>query len=543
MTLLLDLVSTSQRVGATSARLAKNRELAAFLRALQPEEIETAVHYLSGELPQGRIGIGYSVLKTAAASSPTSAESPSTTVSPTTTESLSITELDHTLTELAGIRGSGSAARRAQVLRDLFSRATTAERDFLLRLMVGELRQGALAGVMVDAIAAAAEIPVAQVRRAAMYSPSLGAVARAALVEGAAALAKFQLELFAPIAPMLAQTAADVGEALVELLGEQPGEVEFEWKMDGARIQAHKSGDDVRLYTRSLNEVTAAVPEIVETVRGFREHTLVLDGEAIAFDAKGRPHPFQVTMRRFGRKLNVEALRGDLPIQAFFFDCLRFGEQSIADRPAHERFEALARAVPAELRIPRLITASEPAAREFYEAALAAGHEGVMAKSLGAPYEAGSRGASWLKIKRAHTLDLVVLAAEWGHGRRTGKLSNLHLGALDPATGEYVMLGKTFKGLTDALLEWQTREFLAREVSRDQWTVTVRPELVVEIAFSDLQASTRYPGGLALRLARVKRYRDDKSAADADNMDSVRSIYAAQSGEQDATTNDDTSQD
>jgi DNA ligase-1 len=537
MTLLLDLVSTSQRVGATSGRLAKVRELAAFLRALHPEEIETAVHYLSGELPQGRIGIGYSVLKAAAANSPASAESPSTT------EPLSITELDHTLTELAGIRGSGSAARRAQVLRELFSRATTAERDFLLRLLVGELRQGALAGVMVDAIAAAAEIPVAQVRRAAMYSPSLGAVARVALIEGAAALAKFQLELFAPIAPMLAQTAADVGEALVELLGEQPGEVEFEWKMDGARIQAHKNGDDVRLYTRSLNEVTAAVPEIVETVRGFPEHTLVLDGEAIAFDPKGRPHPFQITMRRFGRKLNVAALRGDLPIQAFFFDCLRFGEHSIADRPARERFEALARAIPAELRIPRLITASEPAAREFYEAALAAGHEGVMAKSLGAPYEAGSRGASWLKIKRAHTLDLVVLAAEWGHGRRTGKLSNLHLGALDPATGEYVMLGKTFKGLTDALLEWQTREFLAREVSRDQWTVTVRPELVVEIAFSDLQASTRYPGGLALRLARVKRYRDDKSAADADNMDSVRSIYAAQSGEPDATTQDDTPQD
>ena len=541
MTLLLDLVSTSQRVGATSARLAKNRELAAFLRALQPEEIETAVHYLSGELPQGRIGIGYSVLKTAAANSPASAGSPSTTVSPTTTGSLSITELDHTLTELAGIRGSGSAARRAQVLRELFSRATTAERDFLLRLMVGELRQGALAGVMVDAIAAAAEIPVSQVRRAAMYSKSLGAVARVALVEGAAALDKFQLELFAPIAPMLAQTAADVGEALVELLGGQPGEVEFEWKMDGARIQVHKDGDDVRLYTRSLNEVTAAVPEIVDTVRGFPEHTLVLDGEAIAFDAKGRPHPFQITMRRFGRKLNVEALRGDLPIQAFFFDCLRLGERSIADRPARERFEALARAVPAELRIPRLITASEPAAREFYEAALAAGHEGVMAKSLDAPYEAGSRGASWLKIKRAHTLDLVVLAAEWGHGRRTGKLSNLHLGALDPATGEYVMLGKTFKGLTDALLEWQTREFLARELSRDQWTVYVRPELVVEIAFSDLQASTRYPGGLALRLARVKRYRDDKSAADADNMDSVRSIYAAQSGEPD-TAHDDTSQ-
>jgi len=256
----------------------------------------------------------------------------------------------------------------------------------------------------------------------------------------------------------------------------------------------------------------------------------VLDGEAIAFDSKGRPHPFQITMRRFGRKLNVEALRDELPIRAFFFDCLRIGAQSIAGQPASERFQALTRAVPAELQIPRLITSSETAAREFYEAALAAGHEGVMAKSLHAPYEAGNRGAGWLKIKRAHTLDLLVLAAEWGHGRRTGKLSNLHLGALDPATGEYVMLGKTFKGLTDALLEWQTREFLAREIRRDQWTVYVRPELVVEIAFSDLQASSRYPGGLALRLARVKRYRDDKRAEDADNMDAVRRIFAAQAG-------------
>jgi DNA ligase-1 len=339
-------------------------------------------------------------------------------------------------------------------------------------------------------------------------------------------LGQFQLELFAPVAPMLAQTATDVGEALTEL----SGDVEFEWKMDGARIQAHKLGDAVRLYTRSLNEVTAAIPEIVAMVRGFSPHTLVLDGEAIAFDANGRPHPFQVTMRRFGRKLNVEALRSKLPMQAFFFDCLRLGEQSLADRPARERFQALTQAVPPELLVPRLITAAEPEARQFYEAALAAGHEGVMAKSLGAPYEAGNRGASWLKIKRAHTLDLVVLAAEWGHGRRTGKLSNLHLGALDPATGTYVMLGKTFKGLTDALLEWQTREFLAREVRRDQWTVHVRPELVVEIAFSDLQASTRYPGGLALRLARVKRYREDKPAAEADNMDTVRKLYAAQGG-------------
>jgi DNA ligase 1 len=515
VTLLVNLVGTSQRVGANSARSIKVRELAAFLRSLQPEEIDAAVHYLSGETPQGRIGIGYSVLRTAASNAP--AREPM----------LSLAELDSSLTKLAAIRGAGSAARRAEALRELFSRATPAEQEFLIRLLVGELRQGALAGVMVDAIAAAADVPVVQVRRAAMYSKSLGAVARAALLEGADALGKFQLELFAPIAPMLAQTAADPGEALTEL----QGEVAFEWKMDGARIQVHKVGDDVRIYTRNLNEVTAAVPEIAATVRGFPEHTLVLDGEAIAFDAKGRPHPFQITMRRFGRKLNVEALRGELPIQAYFFDCLRLGEQSIADRPARERFAALTRAVPAKMQIPRLITSSETAAREFYEAALAAGHEGVMAKSLDAPYEAGNRGASWLKIKRAHTLDLLVLAAEWGHGRRTGKLSNLHLGALDPATGEYVMLGKTFKGLTDALLEWQTREFLARETHRDQWTVYVRPELVVEIAFSDLQASTRYPGGLALRLARVKRYRDDKRAEDADNMDSVRQIYAAQAGE------------
>jgi DNA ligase-1 len=325
---------------------------------------------------------------------------------------------------------------------------------------------------------------------------------------------------------MLAQSAADVAAALAEL----PGEVALEWKMDGARIQAHKLGEEVRLYTRGLNEVTAAVPEIVEQVRAFAAQALILDGEAIAFDASGRPHPFQITMRRFGRKLDVEAVRAGLPIRAFFFDCLRIEEQSIADRPTRERFQALSAAVPKDAQIPRLITASVAAAHTFYEAALAAGHEGVMAKSLDAPYEAGNRGASWLKIKRAHTLDLVVLAAEWGHGRRSGKLSNLHLGAIEPASGAYIMLGKTFKGLTDAMLEWQTRELLAREIRRDQLTVYVRPELVVEIAFSDLQASKRYAGGLALRLARVKRYRDDKSAQDADTMDSVRRIFSAQGG-------------
>jgi DNA ligase 1 len=279
-----------------------------------------------------------------------------------------------------------------------------------------------------------------------------------------------------------------------------------------------------------LNEITAAVPEIVELARSFAEISFVLDGEAIAFDAAGRPHPFQITMRRFGRKRNVEVSRSQLPIQAFFFDCLRLGDTTLADRPTRERHASLVRAVPASLLIPRLVTASSDAAREFYESALAAGHEGVMAKSLDAPYEAGNRGAGWLKIKHVHTMDLVVLAAEWGHGRRTGKLSNLHLGALDAGTGEYVMLGKTFKGLTDATLEWQTQEFLARATREDAGTVYLRPELVVEIAFSDLQASSRYPGGLALRLARVKRYRPDKRAAEADTMASVRRVYAAQQG-------------
>jgi DNA ligase-1 len=514
MTFFARLAGTSLRVGSVPGRLAKVRELAAFIRSLAPDEIDIAVHYLSGETLQGKIGIGYSALRTAAEHA--AAEH----------ESLSIADVDGLLTTLANTRGSGSAAKRAQTLRDLFSRATKDEQQFLLRLVVGELRQGALAGVMVDAIPAAAELPVAGIRRAAMYSESLGAVARVALLEGSDALNRFQLELFSPVFPMLAQTAADVEEALEELTGP----VAFEWKMDGARVQVHKLGDVVRIYTRGLNEVTDAVPEIVEAARALSANTVVLDGEAISFDAADRPRPFQITMRRFGRKLNVEQMRAELPIRAYFFDCLRLDERSLADQPTRERFQALEQAVPAALLIPRLVTSSEPEAHAFYEAALAAGHEGVMAKSLDAPYEAGNRGASWLKIKRAHTLDLVVLAAEWGHGRRTGKLSNLHLGAMDPATGQYVMLGKTFKGLTDAMLEWQTRELLARESSRDQWTVYVRPELVVEIAFSDLQGSTRYPGGLALRLARVKRYRDDKRVEEADNMVTVRRIFAAQAG-------------
>ena len=514
MTLLATIVETSVKVAATAARTAKVRELAACLQAFNPEEVIVGVAYLSGETPQGKFGIGYAVLKEAAkqqhAGEPV----------------LTVLEVDRCLTEIAGIRGSGSTAKRGDVLRDLFSLATESEQYFLMRLLIGELRQGALGGVMVDAIAAAAKLPVDKVRRAAMYAKSLGAVAHAAMTGGEAALGSFQLELMSPVAPMLAQTAADAGEAL-EQLG---ADAVFEWKMDGARIQVHKRGDVVRIYTRSLNDVTAAVPEIVAAVQALPANELILDGEAIAFTASERPYPFQITMRRFGRKLDVEKMRAELPIRAYFFDCLRLGEVSLADRPTCERFEALASVVPASSLIPRLVTTSEEEASAFYDAALAAGHEGVMAKSLSAPYEAGNRGASWLKIKRAHTLDLVVLAAEWGHGRRTGKLSNLHLGALDPANGEYVMLGKTFKGLTDLMLEWQTKELLARETHSDRWTVHVRPELVVEIAFSDLQASPRYPGGLALRLARVKRYRDDKTVAEADTMTMVRKIFEAQGG-------------
>ena len=517
MTLLAELVDTSARVGATSSRLAKVREIAALLRKLSQDEIVVAVSYLSGELPQGRVGVGYSALSTAAAAAG----------EPPLAARLSVAQTDRLIGELAGMRGGGSAARRGAALRDLFAQATAAERGFLLQLLAGELRQGALVGVMVDALAAAAEVPVAQVRRAAMYAMSVGTVACAAMTGGAASLGRFQLELFSPVAPMLAQTAADVETALREL---GSAAAALEWKLDGARVQAHKEGERVRLYTRTLNEVTEALPEIVAAVRTLPAKELVLDGEAIAYDASGRPHPFQITMRRFGRRLEVEKLLTELPVRAYFFDCLRADERSLAERPLRERFEALAAAVPESLRVPRIVTAAASEARAFYEAALAAGHEGVMAKALDSPYEAGNRGASWLKIKRAHTLDLIVLAAEWGHGRRTGKLSNLHLGALDRATGQYVMLGKTFKGLTDTMLEWQTLELLAREAHRDDWTVYVRPELVVEIAFSDLQASSRYPGGMALRLARVKRYRDDKRAEDADDMEAVRKIFAAQQG-------------
>ncbi len=440
------------------------------------------------------------------------------------TPALALREVDAALARIAATKGNGSATERGASLSSLLARATRAKKDFLARLLVGELRQGALEGVMLEAIAAAAGVPAGAVRRAAMFAGDLGAAARVALTEGAAGLARFALELARPLQPMLAQPAEDIDDALARL-----GTAALECKLDGARVQVHKAGDDVRVFTRNLNDVTAAVPEIVAAVRAVPARELILDGEAIALAAGGAPQPFQVTMRRFGRKLDVDALRAELPLAAFFFDVLRRDGESLIERPARERFAALADALPSALVVPRLVTSDAAAAQAFYAEALARGHEGVMAKALDAPYAAGSRGAAWLKVKRAHTLDLVVLAAEWGHGRRRGWLSNLNLAARDPAGG-FVMLGKTFKGLTDALLEWQTRELLAREIGRDERTVYVRPELVVEIAFNDLQASPQYPGGLALRFARVKRYRPDKRAEDADTIDAVRALYAAQAG-------------
>ncbi|MEO6079147.1 MAG: ATP-dependent DNA ligase [Steroidobacteraceae bacterium] len=512
MALLDSVVTTSARIAASASRLAKIRTLAQFLAVLAVAEVEIAVHYLAGALPQGRIGVGYRTLQAAAARTPAIAPR------------LQITDVDAVIRGLAASAGTGSHARRAALLAELFEAATAMEQDFLLRLLASELRQGAQDGVMIDAIAAAASLPVAVLRAAAMYAPGLGRLALIALTEGEAGLRQFRLQLFHPVAPMLAQTAQDVGEALRTLTPP----VQFEWKMDGARIQVHKHGTEVRIYTRALNEIGAAIPEVVAAVQALPTAELVLDGEVLAFTASGRPHPFQTTMRRFGRRLNIQAMLDELPMRAFFFDCLLLDGQVFVDRPMSERLAALGRAVPQECKMPRLVTAHEEQAMAFYEAALKAGHEGVMAKSLASVYEAGNRGANWFKIKQSHTLDLVILAAEWGNGRRQGKLSNLHLGALEPGTGEFVMLGKTFKGLTDAMLEWQTRELLARETHRDTMTVYVRPELVVEIAFSDLQTSPRYPGGFALRLARVKRFREDKRPDEADTMQAVRRIHAAQ---------------
>lgn len=513
--LLAELVECSRAVADAPGRLDKVGRLADLLRRAGPAEIEVVVGFLSGEPRQGRVGVGPAVFR---ALDPPAA--PAAT--------LTLLEVDASLDRLAALSGSGSGRRRAALVGELLARATAPEQDFLVRLLVGELRQGALEGVMEDAVARAAGVPAAAVRRAHMLAGELRAVAVAALTGGRAALDRFSIRLFQPVKPMLAQTAEDVGEALGG--GGAPDQKAFEYKLDGGRIQVHRAGDEVRVFTRRLNDVTGALPEVVEVARALPVRSVVLDGEALAFDAKGQPLPFQDTMRRFGRKQGVEALRAELPLSSYYFDCLYLDGEPLLGRSGRDRFAALAEALPEGLVIPRLITADPAEAEAFLRAAVDAGHEGVMAKDLDAPYDAGRRGRRWLKVKPSHTLDLVVLAAEWGNGRRQGWLSNLHLGARDPEAGGFVMLGKTFKGLTDELLAWQTRALLEREIGRDGHTVYVRPELVVEIAFDDVQTSPRYPGGLALRFARVKRYRPDKAAADADSIEAVVAIHAASRG-------------
>jgi DNA ligase 1 len=510
--LLQALVEVSGAVARTRSRIEKIDRLADLLKRLPPEEIAIAVAYLSGALPQGRIGIGWSVVSQVRA------------VAPAAQPSLELLAIHDQFEQIAGTRGAGAAGIRRRLLTDLLARATEGEQDFLVRLLSGELRQGAQEGVLADAVARAAGAPAEAVRQAAMMCGDLGEVARAAIVDGVSALSTYAIRLFRPVEPMLASPAESVSDAI-----EAFGQAAFELKLDGARIQVHKSGDDVRVFSRALRDVTAAVPEVVESIRPLPARELILDGEVLALQRDGTPLPFQETMRRFGRRLDVDRLRSELPLTPFFFDCLYIDGRSLTAEPQRARFEALGNVVGA-LAVPHSIIGEERAATEFFERAIAGGHEGVMAKSLGAPYAAGSRGSAWLKIKNVRTLDLIVLAAEWGSGRRRGWLSNLHLGARDPDGNRFVMLGKTFKGMTDALLEWQTAALLEREVGRDGHVVFVRPELVVEIAFNDLQESPQYPGRLALRFARVKGYRPDKTAEEADTLQALQEIYRTMTG-------------
>jgi DNA ligase-1 len=512
--LLAELAGTSRAVGELRGRLAKLERLADGLRRMAPEEVPIGVAWLSGELPQGRIGVGWATLQGALAETQPSASA----------SGLTLREVDAELSRIGGLRGGGSAGARAAALRALLARCSEEERSFLAPLLAGELRQGALEGLMAEALARAAALPASDVRRALMLAGDLGSVARAALEQGAAGLAAFRLELFRPLQPMLAQTAADPAEALAGLGGRGA----FEWKLDGARVQLHREGDAVRVFTRGLLDVTGAVPELVEAARALPVRSLVLDGEAIALRADGRPLPFQETMRRFGRRLD-DAARAERPLRGFYFDCLHLDGRDLLASPAQERWRALDERLPEAQRVPRLVTESVSEAGSFLAGALAHGHEGMMAKALDAPYEAGRRGGSWLKLKPVHTLDLVVLGAEWGSGRRKGKLSNLHLGARDPASGGFVMLGKTFKGMTDELLAWQTEALQAIATSREGGVVYVRPELVVEVAFDGVQRSPHYPGGVALRFARVRAYRPDKRPEDADTLETVRSLERGRS--------------
>ncbi|HEX3480807.1 MAG TPA: ATP-dependent DNA ligase [Kofleriaceae bacterium] len=488
------IADTSKQLVETSSRKKKIERLARLLGELAPEERPIAARHLSGDVTH-KLGIGYATVGELHGQ-----------VTPAPAASLTVLDVDRRFAAIAAMQGAGSSKAKRDAFGEMLAAATAAEQAFLGALVVGELRQGALDALVVDAIAAATRLDPRTVRTAYMLAGDVGAVAAAALGEGAAGLARIGLRVFQPILPMLAQTADTAGEALASF----GGPAALELKLDGFRVQIHKDGERIRVFSRALNDVTAQVPEVVAATAQLPAGRLILDGEASAFGPSGRPLPFQDTMRRQG------------PLRLTLFDALLVDDQTLLVSPARERFAAVGALAPA-LAVPRLITADAAEANAYFETAIGQGHEGVMAKALDAPYDAGNRGAAWLKIKKVYRLDLVVLAAEWGSGRRRGWLSNIHLGARDGAGG-WVMLGKTFKGMTDETLAWQTAQFLAREVDRDGHIVHVRPELVAEIAFNDVQRSSRYPGGFALRLARVVRYRDDKTAAEADTIDAVRAI-------------------
>jgi DNA ligase-1 len=507
------LAATSDQLAATTARGQKVALLAELVRTCPQAEVATVVSWLSGELTQGQIGVGWTALRDLAP--------------PAVEPRLEVAAVETTFTEIGASTGTGSQGRRRQLLHALFAAATEREQQFLTRLLTGDLRQGALAGVMADAITKATGLPLAQVRRAAMLSASLPVVAASALAGGSDALDAFGLRVGHPVSPMLAQTASGTGEALSRL----GGTAALEWKLDGIRVQIHRAQDDVRIFTRGLEDVTGRLPEVVQAVRRMAAEHFVADGEVLALREDGRPQPFQVSAARLGTR-SAPIDPSHTPLTAVLFDVLHVAGTDLLDEPAARRAEILAELAPAGGRVPRLVTSDPAEAQAFLDDALAHGHEGVVAKSLTAPYEAGRRGAGWLKVKPVHTLDLVVLAVEWGSGRRRGTLSNIHLGARDDRTGGFVMLGKTFKGMTDAMLDWQTRRFTElADGPTDGYVVRVRPEQVVEIAFDGVQRSSRYPGGVALRFARVLRYRDDKTAAEADTIDTVRPFAYPGDGE------------
>ncbi|WP_030552261.1 ATP-dependent DNA ligase [Streptomyces exfoliatus] len=510
--LLARVAEVSRQVSAASARSRKIRLLAELFAEAAPEESPLVIAYLSGRLPQGRIGVGWSVLKGVVPPAVPPVESPG----------LTLRHVDELMTEMAAVSGVGSRAERTRLVHALFAAATHDEQQLLLRLLTGEVRQGALDAIALEGVAQAATVPAAELRRAVMLEGALPPVAQAVLAEGATALHRFTLRVGTPVQPMLAHTAASVGEAIGAL-----GPCVVEEKLDGIRVQVHRRGHDVRVHTRSLDDITDRLPEVVATALAVPADAFILDGEVIAIDpGTGRPVSFQTIAARVGSRTDVAGARATLPLTPVFFDVLAVDGEGLIDRPGRERHEVLSRLLPATQRVRRFVVTdpADPAqtgeAERFFTDTLVRGHEGVLVKALDAPYVAGRRGRTWLKVKPVHTVDLVVLAVERGHGRRTGLLSNLHLGART-TDGGFVMLGKTFKGLTDEMLRWQTERLAELAVEDDGFTVRVRPELVVEIAYDGLQASTRYPAGVTLRFARVVRHRPDKPASEADTVEEI----------------------